>query len=65
TRLGVSVREAAMMLGVSEKHVYTLSVKGDLPRVQIGARVCYRVEAPRAWLAAHEAAGPRAEGEGS
>lgn len=58
-RLVVSSGEAAKMLDVSEKHLYTLSMKGDLPRVLIGARVCYRVETLRAWVAAHEGSGPR------
>jgi excisionase family DNA binding protein len=52
----VSVREAAKMLGICEKHVYTLSKEGKLPRVQIGARVCYSVETLRAWVRAHETA---------
>jgi excisionase family DNA binding protein len=53
-RLVVSSREAAEMLSVSERHLHMLSSKGDLPKVRIGARVCYRVETLRAWLAAHE-----------
>jgi excisionase family DNA binding protein len=56
-RLVVAVGEAANMLGISERHLQTLSTKGNLPRVQIGARVCYRVETLRAWVAAHETAG--------
>lgn len=56
-RLVVSAGEAADMLGISEKHLYTLSTKGNLPRVQIGARVCYRIETLKAWVAAHESAG--------
>ena len=54
-RLVVSAREAANMLGISERHLYALSAKGDLPRVRIGARVCYRIETLREWLVAHEA----------
>jgi len=53
-RLVVSSREAAKMLDVSERHLHMLSTKGELPRVKIGARVCYRPETLRAWLAAHE-----------
>ena len=56
-RLVVSGGEAAKMLGVSERHLHTLSKKGDLPRVQIGARVCYRLETLRAWLERHEQCG--------
>ena len=53
-RLVVSTREAAKLLDVSEKHLHMLSTKGDLPRVKIGARVCYRLETLRTWLAEHE-----------
>lgn len=53
-RLVVSSREAAAMLNISEKHLYTLSTKGDLPRVMVGARVCYRIETLKVWVARHE-----------
>ena len=53
-RLVVSVREVARMLDVSERYIHMLSTKGDLPKVKIGARVCYRVETLKAWLAAHD-----------
>lgn len=56
-RLLVSAREAAKMLSVSQRHLWQMSAKGELPRVMVGARVCYSIESLRAWIAAHEAQG--------
>lgn len=42
------------MLDVSERHLHRISAKAGLPRIQIGARVCYRVETLKKWLADHE-----------
>ncbi len=53
-RLVVSANEAAKMLGVSGRHLHRMSAEAGLPRVQIGARVCYRVETLKNWLAEHE-----------
>ena len=53
-RLVVSAREAAKMLGVSDRHLHRLSTEEGLPRVRIGARVCYRIETLETWLKAHE-----------
>lgn len=57
-RLVVSSSEAADMLGVSDRHLHRMSVEQDLPRVMIGARVCYRIETLKRWLAENELTGP-------
>jgi excisionase family DNA binding protein len=53
-RLVVTAQEAAKMLNISDRSLYTLSAKGELPRVLIGARVCYRIETLRNWVEAAE-----------
>lgn len=53
-RLVVSAREAAKMLDVSERLLFALTARGEVPRVKIGKRVCYRVESLRTWLATNE-----------
>ena len=43
--LTVGVREAALMLSVSQRHVWNLIETGVLPSVRLGGRVLIRVEA--------------------
>jgi len=49
-RLTVSRAEAALMLGISERLLWTWTNAGQIPHVRIGARVLYPVEALRQWL---------------
>ena len=49
-RLTVNRREAAAMLGISERLLWTWTNAGHVPHVRIGARVLYPVEALRQWL---------------
>ena len=41
--MAVDARTAAKALGVSERTVWTLKDRGELPTVRIGRRVLYRV----------------------
>jgi excisionase family DNA binding protein len=41
----VDAREAARLLGVSARTVWTITNRGELPSVRINRRVLYRVEA--------------------
>ena len=52
----VTAREAARMLAVSERTLWTLADSGELPRVPIGPRG-YRFDVAdlRAWIAAQKA----------
>ena len=52
----VTAREAAKMLAVSERTLWTLADSGALPRVPIGPR-CYRYDVAdlRTWIAARKA----------
>jgi excisionase family DNA binding protein len=43
----VDAREAARLLGISTRTLWTLTDRGELPAVRIGSRVLYRVEALR------------------
>lgn len=53
-RLLVSAREAAKMLGLSTRTLYTMTARGELKPVRVGRRVCYSPEALRAWIAARQ-----------
>lgn len=49
-RLTVNRKEAAAMLGISERLLWTWTNAGHVPHVRIGARVLYPIEALRQWL---------------
>jgi len=52
----VDRKTAARALGVCEKTIYLLSVRGELPVVKIGARgLRYDVRDLRRWIDAHKA----------
>lgn len=53
-RLTLGVREAAAMLGVSERHLHTLTQRGDVPHVRLGGRVVYRIATLDRWLTERE-----------
>jgi len=63
-RLTVGINEAAEMLGICQKTVYTMtSPRGDLPCVRVGTRVLYSVEDIRAWVESRKTR-PATEPEG-
>jgi excisionase family DNA binding protein len=49
-RLLVSAREAAHMLGISQRMLYAMRKTGQLPCVRIGTRVLFSVAALRQWI---------------
>lgn len=51
-RLGVSIREAAKSVGVSEKH-FRQALLPQIPHVRLGRRVIIPVDALRQFLAEH------------
>ena len=55
-RLTVSVEDAAAMVGIGRTTLYAALGNGSLPSLKIGNRRLIRVDALRAWIAAHEAA---------
>ena len=52
----LSIKEAAIMLGVCERTVWTLAHERQLPYVQIGRRVLFRHAALESWIAQQEKA---------
>ena len=56
-RLAVSVEDAAAMAGVGRTTLYAALSAGSLRSLKIGKRRLIRLEALRAWIAAHEAEG--------
>lgn len=53
SRLLVPARDAAQMLSISERTLWSLTApRGPLPPVRIGARVLYSTETLRSWIAA-------------
>lgn len=51
-RLGLRPREAAEMLGISPRLLWSLTAQNRVPHARIGRRVVYSVDALREWLAA-------------
>lgn len=51
--LAVGRREAAAMLGISERLLWTWTNAKTIPHVRIGTRVLYPVEELRRWLEDH------------
>lgn len=49
-KLAVSAREAAAMLGVSERLLWTWTRSGKVPHLRLGVRVLYPLDLLRAWL---------------
>jgi len=49
-RLTVNRREAAQMLGISERLLWTLTNAREVPHVRIGARVLYPIDALKQWI---------------
>jgi len=54
--LAVGLRDAARMLGVSDRHLATLARAGEVPSVMIGGRRLFRLATLDAWLADRETA---------
>jgi excisionase family DNA binding protein len=54
-RLLVTVREAAKMLGISERTLWTMtSPRGSIPSIRIGRAVRYNLDSLRQWAAEEE-----------
>ena len=51
--LAVGRREAAAMLGISERLLWTWTNAKTIPHVRIGTRVLYPVDELRRWLEDH------------
>lgn len=49
-RLAVGAREAAKMVGICEKTLWTLSQRGDIPSIRVLGRRLYPVDALRQWI---------------
>ncbi|MFG0275712.1 MAG: helix-turn-helix domain-containing protein [Phycisphaerales bacterium] len=48
--LAVGREEAARLLGISERLLWTWTNAGEIPHVRLGARVLYPVDELRRWL---------------
>ena len=57
-RLGVTVDEAARMVGCSRATLYPLVVSGQIPSLKIGARRIVSVQALGEWMDRQIAGGP-------
>lgn len=58
-RLTVNRREAAQMLGISERLLWTLTNTGEVPHIRLGARVLYPVKALMEWIEARTSGADR------
>jgi excisionase family DNA binding protein len=57
TPLLLSIKEAAITLGVCERTVWTLTQERELPHVRIGRRVLFSRTALQEWITRQENAG--------
>lgn len=57
-RLALRPREAAAALGISERLLWGLTARGEVPCVRLGRAVVYPVAQLRDWLAAQAEGGP-------
>jgi excisionase family DNA binding protein len=48
--IALNAHEAAKCLGISERHLRTLTKKGDIPHVRLGHRTVWPCDALRAFL---------------
>lgn len=48
-RIGLSVIEAAQILGISRRHLWSLTRQGVVPHVRLGRRLTYTEESLRQW----------------
>lgn len=52
--LAVGLVDAARLISVSDRHLWGLADRGEIPSVMIGNRRVFRVATLDAWLAARE-----------
>ena len=50
----LTIKETAELLGVSDRTVWTLTDRGELPCVRIGRSVRYSIESLREWIQKQE-----------
>ncbi len=48
--LAKSSRDAARMLGISERTLWSYTKSGDIPHVRLGRRILYPIQALRDWM---------------
>ena len=48
--LAVNLRQAAALLGVSDRTVWSLVQRREIPHLRLGKRLLFRPESLRAWL---------------
>jgi len=57
--LAVNAKQAAAMLGISPRTLWTLTNASKISHIRIGRRVVYRVDALKSWLERSEKGGRR------
>jgi predicted DNA-binding transcriptional regulator AlpA len=64
-RLAMRSRDAARSLGISERLLWGLTQKGEVPCIRLGRAVVYSVDALRRWLDARAQPPPAASANGT
>jgi excisionase family DNA binding protein len=59
-KLTISVREAAAMIGVSQRTIWSLAKSGELPVVKIGTRRLFQISALERFIKEHSTTEPQA-----
>lgn len=49
--LALRPKDAAPLLGVSERHLWTLTNQGLIPHIRLGRAIVYPVDLLKAWMA--------------
>lgn len=49
-KLALRPCEAARAIGISERHLWAMTARGEVPHVRLGGRIVYPVAALEAWL---------------
>lgn len=56
-QIAVNPRQAASLLGISERTLWTLTKGGEIPHFRIGRCVRYQVSALETWVASQQQGG--------
>ncbi len=58
-RLALRPKDAARSIGISERLLWTMTKRGDVPHIRVGRTVLYPVDLLRDWLAKNAEGGGR------
>lgn len=57
--LGLRPKDVAKLLGISERHLWSLTNQGIIPHIRLGRAIVYPMDKLKAWLAGVAKGGDR------